>query len=68
MELIVNLITASVTVFLAVLTGIYVAVIYRLLNKMEQTVNETHRPEVAIYLMFDKQQYGINTTIHVLPI
>ena len=56
MEWTISLIIAGSTLLLVVLTGIYVVIIYKLLQETKRTADETHRPEVVLFLTLEKQQ------------
>ena len=56
MELTISLIIAGSTLLLVVLTGTYVIITFKLLQETKQTINETHRPEVVLFLTLERQQ------------
>ena len=48
-----ELITPITTVVLALLTGIYVYLTYKLLKETKRSIDETNRPEVVVFLKFE---------------
>ena len=56
MEWTISLIIASSTLLLVVLTGIYVIITHKLLQETKRTADETHRPEVVLFLTLEKRQ------------